>query len=32
MTELCRNIPFRVYFVMQFVLALGGQFLPVALS
>ncbi len=32
MKELWKNIPFRVYFIMQFVLALGGQFLPVALS
>lgn len=32
MRELWTNGPLRVYFVMQFVLALGGQFLPVALS
>ncbi len=32
MRELWGNVPFRVYFFMQFILALGGQFLPVALS
>lgn len=32
MRDLWTNVPFRVYFVMQFILALGGQLLPVALS